>query len=550
MRKIWFLLGLSLILMLAACGFADNNNNANEGNDNSNDSEDSAEEAEDDTINIFEDSEIPTLDSSHAHDLNGFSTLNNINEGLYRGDEDNKPQPALAEDEEVNDEETEYTFTLRDDAEWSNGDPVTADDFEYAWKRTFDEVGHYADMFAKANIENAQDILDEEKDPDDLGVEAVDDQTLKVTLEDPSPIFKQLLTFPTFFPLNEDFVEDAGDDYGTEADKVLYNGAFVLDSWEHDKGWVMKKNPDYWDADEVELEEINVNVVDDNSTLVNLWETGELDRIELSASYVDEYEDDDNFFVDERPSTIFMRMNHNLDEFQNTNIRKAIDMAIDKESMADVILNDGSKPMYSLIPSDFFYSPDDEDFRDVNGSFNEGSEEEAKELFDEGLDELGEDELEIELTVSDDEDHQKIAEYVKDQVESNLEDITLDVKKVPFEARLEQEEDVDYDMVVSTWGPDYNDPLTFLDMWESDGSANRMDYSNEEYDELISDIKEETDDEKRFDMMLEAEHAFLDDMEIVPLIQDADSGLIKQNIKGMVRHPASPEYDFKWTSVE
>src|SRR5699024_12040534 len=134
--------------------------------------EDSAEEAKDNTINVFEDSEIPTLDSSHAHDLNGFSTLNNINEGLYRGDDANKPQPALAEEEEVNEDETEYIFTLRDDADWSNGDPVTAHDFEYAWKSTFVEVGHYADMFAKANIEKPQEILDDVKDRDDLDVEA------------------------------------------------------------------------------------------------------------------------------------------------------------------------------------------------------------------------------------------------------------------------------------------------------------------------------------------------------------------------------------------
>src|SRR5699024_1151537 len=160
-------------------------------------------------------------------------------------------------------------------------------------------------------------------------------------------------------------------------------------------------------ADEVELEEINVNVVDDNSTLVNLWETGELDRIELSASYVDEYEDDENFFVDERPSIIFMRMNHNLDDFQNENIRKSIDMAIDKDSIAYVIVNYGTKTLYSLIPSDFFYYPDEEDFRDANGLFIEGSEEEAKELFDKGLSELDEAELEVEITVSDDEDHQK-----------------------------------------------------------------------------------------------------------------------------------------------
>src|SRR5699024_3605167 len=150
---------------------------------------------------------------------------------------------------------------------------------------------------------------------------------------------------------------------------------------------------------------------------------------------------------------------------------KAIDMAIDKDSMADVILNDGSKPLYSLIPSAFFYSPAEEDIRDANGPSNAGSEEEAKELFDECLSELDEDEVVVDVTVADDEDHQKIAEYVKDEVESNLEDITLDVKKVPFEARLEQEEDVDYDMVVSTWGPDYNDPLTFLDMWVTDSSA-------------------------------------------------------------------------------
>src|SRR5699024_9595345 len=156
MRKLWFLLSISFILVLAACGFVYNNNNGYDGNNDSNNSYDSAEQVNDNKIYIVDVSETPTLDSSHAHDLNGFSTLHNINEGLYRGDDANKPQPALAEEEEVNEDETEYIFTLRDDAEWSNGDPVTAHDFEYAWKRTFDEVGHYADMFAKANIENAQ----------------------------------------------------------------------------------------------------------------------------------------------------------------------------------------------------------------------------------------------------------------------------------------------------------------------------------------------------------------------------------------------------------
>src|SRR5699024_9172608 len=180
----------------------------------------------------MEASEIPTLDSSHAHDRVGFSTLNNSNEGLYRGDENHEPELALAEEHDVNDDETVHTFTLRE-ANCSNGEKVTANDIEYAWKRTLDVSGHYSDMFGTANVKNAQAILDEEMGSEDLGVEAIDENTLEVTLESPNPLFKQLLTFPTFFPLSESFVEDEGEQYGTEADKVLFNGAFVLDSWEH-----------------------------------------------------------------------------------------------------------------------------------------------------------------------------------------------------------------------------------------------------------------------------------------------------------------------------
>lgn len=554
MRKsLLFLLCVGFLVCFAtACGFDDSTEGESSNEEDSNEDTEEKDTGLDgeQSITIFEQSEIPTLDSAHAHDSVGFSTLNNINEGLYRGDENHTPQLALAEDHEVNEDETVHTFTLRD-ATWSNGEPVTAHDFEFAWKRTFEEAGHYADMFITANVKNAQAIFDEEMDPDELGVEAEDDNTLVVTLESPNALFKQLLTFPTFFPQNQEFVEEAGDQYGTEADKVLFNGAFILESWEHDKGWVYKKNPDYWDADAVELEEIHVNVVKETSTLVNLWETEELDRVDLSSSYVDEYQDDESFFIEERPSIVFMRVNHNLDPFQNEHIRMAFDMSIDKEGLTEVILNDGSKPLHSLIPADFSFSPENEqDFRELNGPFNEGSDEEAQELWENGLSDLGEDSLEFELTVSDDEAHQKIAEYAKDQLETNLDGLTVDIKKVPFEARLEQEKAVEYDMVISTWGPDYNDPMTFLDMWVTDGSANRMDFSDEEYDDLIEEIRDETDEEARYYMMLEAEQMLLDDMHIIPLVQDADAVLMRQEIKGMVRHPAAPQFDYKWTYIE
>src|SRR5699024_7828365 len=138
---------------------------------------------------------------------------------------------------------------------------------------------------------------------------------------------------------------------------------------------------------------------------VNLWETGELDRIELSSSYVDEYKDDDSFVTEERPSIIFLRMNHNQEAFQNADIQQAIDMSVDKESMTDVILNNVSKAIYCLIPSDFSFNSDEEDFRDLKGSLKEGLAEEAQELWEKGLEEIGEEGLDMKLTDSDDESH-------------------------------------------------------------------------------------------------------------------------------------------------
>src|SRR5690625_2904087 len=235
------------LIFVAACGFEDDADEKGETNDTAEESEEeSTDEGQENTTNsihLYENSEIPTLNSSHAHDMVSFSTLNNINEGLYRGDENHEAQLALTEGHDISDDETVHTFTLRD-ATWSNGEAVTAADFEYAWKRTFEVAGHYSDMFITANVKNAQAILDEEMDPDELGVKAEDDQTLVVTLESPNPLLMQLLTFTTFFQQNEAFVEEAGEQYGTEADKILFNGAFVLDAWRSEESRVLKKNED------------------------------------------------------------------------------------------------------------------------------------------------------------------------------------------------------------------------------------------------------------------------------------------------------------------
>lgn len=546
------------MIFAAGCGFdngsedatSDNEDTTSENDTNNENSESEGDTSGEKVINLTQTADIPTLDSAHAHDGIAFTVLNNVNEGLYRGNENHNPELAMAEDHQISEDGTVHTFTLRD-AQWSNGDPVTAHDFEYSWKRIFEVVGHYNVMFETAGIENASAIIDGEKSPDELGVVAEDDKTLVVTLEGPNALFTQLLTFPVFLPQNQAFVEEMGDGYGVEAENILFNGPFVLDSWQHDQGWTYKKNPNYWDADAVNVDEINVNVVKETSTGVNLWETEAVDRILLSSAYVDEFQSDESFNTEVRPSIVFMRFNHNLEQFQNANIRQAIDMAIDKKGLTDTILNNGSVPLYSLVPYEFSYSPDEEkDFRELNGEFNQGSVEEAQELWEEGLSEIGSDGFEVALTVADDENHVKSAEYLKNQLETNLPGLTLEIKTVPFEARLEQEKAVEYDMVVSTWGPDYSDPMTYIDMWVTDGPANRMDYSDETFDQLVADAKVETDAATRYQLMLDAEKQLLDEMHIAPLYQRADSLLTRTNIKGLVRHPAAPEYEYKWIDVE
>jgi oligopeptide transport system substrate-binding protein len=494
--------------------------------------------------------EIPTMDSVHAHDGIAFTALNNVTEGLYRLGQDHNPVLAIAEDHQISDDGLVHTFTLRD-AKWSNGEPVTAHDFEFSWKRLLADEGHYNSMMANASVLNAEEIIAGEKSADELGVKALDEKTLEVTLSSQNSLFTTLLTFPVFLPQNQAFVEAQGDQYALEVDNLLFNGPFVLDEWNHDQGWTYKKNPDYWDADVVKLDKIQVNVVKENSTAVNLYETEELDRITLSSAYVDQYRDSEDFQVIPQGSVIFMRFNNTHEVLGNVNVRRGMDMAIDKEGLANVILNDGSTALYSHVPKNFSSSPDGKPFRDFNGDFNKGTAEEAAEYFTTGLAEAGVDGLTVSLLSSDAESHQKIAEYLKNQLETKLPGLTIDLQMVPFKQRLTQEKALDYDLVVSTWGPDYNDPMTFIDMFVTDGSANRTGYSSDEFDDLVNKAKVEKDPAVRYQLMVDAEKVLLEkDAVIAPLIQKSNSVLQRSKVKNIVEHPSGPDFSYKWTYIE
>ncbi|MGH2319135.1 peptide ABC transporter substrate-binding protein [Planococcus sp. SE5232] len=537
-----FMIMIAFVLFLSGCNF-----NSSE---SSNEENAAAEGEAGQVLNISTTADIPTLDSTKAHDGIAFTVLNNVNEGLYRQDENHEPIEALVTEHTENEDQSVHTFTLRD-SNWSNGDPVTAQDFEYAWKRVMKDASPYNFMFVTAGIKNAEAIMNEEMDAEELGVKAIDEKTLEVTLEAANPLFQSLMTFPTFLPQNQKFVEEQGDQYALEAENILFNGPFTLVDWTHEQGWKYEKNEDYWDADTVQLDAVNAYVVKDPAAGVNLYETNKVDRIVLSSEAVDQNKDDENFDTILEPEIIFLRFNHNHPVLGNKNIRQAVNMAIDKESLTDVILKNGSTALNGVVPEGFFKSPSGEDFRDLNGDFNTGTVEEAQALWEKGLEETGATEVTVSINIADSEDHKKVAEYIQAQLEDNLPGFKLDIKAVPFAQRLEIEKAVEYDLSLSSWGPDYSDPMTYLDMWLEGGSANRMDYSNAKLEELVSAARTETDLEARYQMLLDIEKILLEeDAAIVPLYQEGAAVLMRSKIKNLLVHPTGASFSYKWVTIE
>ncbi|MGM9987458.1 MAG: peptide ABC transporter substrate-binding protein, partial [Bacillaceae bacterium] len=309
--------------------------------------------------------ELPSLDSSKSTDAESFVVLGNTIEGLYTLDSKEEATPAMAEKFETSADGKVITFHLRKDAKWSNGDPVTAKDFEYAWKRLLDPATKSEYAYIAYDVKNAQEVNEGKKKVDELGVKAVDDHTFEVTLNTAVPYFVKLTTFPSFFPLNEKFVKEKGEKYALEAENLLSNGPFMMTEWKHEQSYQLKKNPTYWDAKNVKLEEINFKIVKDASTSTNLYEAGQLDRAGLSAEFIDKYKDHKDKKINPDASIFFLRLNQKNPALANVNIRKAIDLAYDKEGISTVILNNGSTVANYLVPKGFVKDPSGVDFRDA-----------------------------------------------------------------------------------------------------------------------------------------------------------------------------------------
>lgn len=563
--KKWFIfiMLISLMGILSACYGGGGQDAASEDSENTEEAQgtsentDATENSEGGTLHLATPGELPTVQTNGNLDGLSQTVMLNIYEGLFRLDENHELTEGMAEDYDLvenDDDSVTYTFSIREDANWSDGEPVTAQDFAYAWKRAMATETFSAHAYIMSPIVNADEIQDPDHElygqVDELGVEVIDDKTLQVDLNNNVPYFLEILTNPVTFPQNEEFVNSKGDDYGLEPENIISNGPFFLDTWNHDQGWTLTKNEDYWDSDNVSLDEVDYKVAKDSSTEINLYETGEIDVANLTSEFVDMFAEDAAYTTFINYEMYFVRFNLQNEYLANNNIRKAIDMAYDKAEAAESILKNGSIPAYFYVPEEFVSNDQGEDFRSNYGDFNVTNIEEAQNHWEQGLQELGESEINLELLSYDDDQRKSMAEYMKNQLETNLPGLTVSINQQPNKQKLDLEGKQEYDMSFSGWRNDISDPVEFLNVHLSDGPYNWQDFANEEYDSLVKKAQTDfTDLDQRFADLQEAERILIEEeTAISPIYQSANARLINSKVNNFVAHPDNT-LSFKWVTV-
>lgn len=524
---------LALSLVLSACNFGSKNG---------------AEQGQ--VLNLLENQEPPSLDSALATDTVSFTILDNVMEGLYRADGNDQPVLALAKEEpKISEDKRTYTFTLRD-AVWSDGKPVTAKDFEYAWKRALDPKtkSQYATMLYV--LEKGEEFNKGQAKAEEVGVKALDDKTLEVKLKVAIPYFKALLTFPTWLPQRQDIVEKYGSKYALEAKNMVYNGAFVLSQWVHEKSFQYKKNDKYWDKDNVKLDTVNVNIVKDSAQAINLYETGKTDFAFLGAEFLDKYKNSKEKFVINESSVWYLEFNQIDNEFlKNSKVRQAFSLAIDRQKMLDGVLKNGS-----TLPTGFVHpainATEDKKFRELVKYEFPFDPAKAKALLAEGLKELGMDKAPtVELLTDDTTRAKTSAEFLKEQFRVNL-GVDVQIATVTFKERLERSENGDFDIAMSGWGADYNDPTTYLNIMRSFESYNHGKWKNEEFDALVNKAQTNENYEERLQDLIKAEKIFLDDTGVAMLYFRNQLGLKKPYVKNWPWRVIGAQYSLKEVYIE
>jgi oligopeptide transport system substrate-binding protein len=489
--------------------------------------------------------ELYGLDHQIVTDGATFDVIGTSLEGLLQHNEKHEVVPALAESWTISKDRMVYTFKLRKNARWSNGDPITAHDFVFAWRRMSNPKtgAEYVYLLMEAGIKNVLNIMMGKMKPEEIGARALDDKTLEITLGETLPYFLSFLTLSNFSPVNQKFYEAQGKNYAMTTENVLASGAYKLGKWQQGYGIVAEKNEYYWDADNIKIDRIEWRVIKDHQTAVLEYETGNLDIVKLSSELVTLYRDNPGFNVAKEGFMYILQSNFDStkEELLNLNFRKALSHSYDKVYIAESILNDGSIPADYWVAKDLSYDWNGVEYRETVGNFRGYDVEYAQAVYQLAKNELGKSSFELELLYDDLGSLKEVCEFVKSEWEANLPGVHITLKSQPKKNRLDLMRKRDYDIGLTRWGPDWADPQVFLFSHIKKGFGNSG-YNGDEFNALYKKISaggsltKGDKTEERWQAMIDAEKILFRDVALFPVFQAGTSYLTNPKVKGIERH--------------
>ncbi|WP_221566954.1 peptide ABC transporter substrate-binding protein [Alkalihalobacillus sp. TS-13] len=493
-------------------------------------------------ITVNAKSEPPSLDPALATDTTSGWVLDHLFEGLYTKSKEGEPVAALAEDVKVSEDKKVYTFTIRD-AKWSNGDPVTAGDFEYAWKRVLNPDTGSSFAFYLYYLKGAEAYNKGEGSAEDVGVTAVDEKTLKVELKSPTGFFEKLLTFWPYYPVNQKVVEE-NENWASAADGYVSNGAYTLKSWKHDSELVAEKNDEYWNKKSISMEKITWAMVNDATTYYQMYKSGELDLIDtLPTDVIAQEKDSEDFKIKPYFGTYMYMFNVEKEPFTNPKVRRAFALAIDRQAITENISQAGEQPAYAFVP--YGVEGPNGDFRKQKEKYFEENVEKAKQLLEEAKQEEGWDELpQVEMVYNTSENHKKIAEGIQEMLKQNL-GVEVSLNNQEWKTYLDTTKQGNFQMARMGWIGIYVDPTPILDYYLGDSPNNRTNWVNEKYDELIEKSKGIQDEAERMEVLHQAESVLMEDLPFMPVYFYSQNFLTSEKYEGVV-YPVNRMPDLRW----
>ncbi|MFB3187818.1 peptide ABC transporter substrate-binding protein [Staphylococcus pseudintermedius] len=498
--------------------------------------------------------DMSSLDTAKVTDSVSFDKFNQVYEGLYTLDGHDNAQPGVAKGQpKISDDGKTWTIELRKNAKWSNGDPVTAHDFVFAWRRVLDPDTASEYAYIMYDLKNAEQINTGKKKPSELGVKALDDYTLQFELEKPIPYYKEMLAFGTFLPQNEKVVKKFGDRYGTTAEKAVYNGPFKVKQWAVEDKILLVKNDKYWDKDVVKLDKINYKVLKDGQAGASLYDTESVDDTIISSEQVDKYKGTPALQKRLLAATFYLKLNQDaVPALKNKDMRMALAKAVDKQAYVDAVLNNGSAPSDGFTSKETAKAPDGKDYAEQIKSPLKYNSDEARANYEKAKKALGQSEFTFKMNTDDTPANKISAEFIKAQIEKNLPGVTIKIQQLPFKQRIAREQSGKYEISISGWGPDYPDAMTFLNIMTTGNSSNNTGWSNKEYDQKIKDANGPllSDVKKRNQTLVEAEELLLAEAPIAPIYQKGEAHLTNPQVKNLQYHNIGGDTSLKYAYID